>query len=82
MKELSPFSADQYAPLLCLRGIKSWKHKGGFLHKDPNNGSQDIFLLLTFLLYALYFSSFFFFFKGLFFNFTPLEKKKKNSAAP
>lgn len=47
------------------------------MHKDPNNGSQDIFLLLTFLLYALYFSSFFFFFKGLFFNFTPLEKKKK-----
>lgn len=39
MKGPSPFSADQYAPLLRLWGIRSLKHKGGVLHKDPNNGS-------------------------------------------
>ena len=33
MKGPSPFSADQYAPLLCLWGIKSLKRKGGFCIK-------------------------------------------------
>lgn len=44
MKGPSPFSTDQYAPLLCLWGIKSLKHKAGFffLHKDPNNGSSSL----------------------------------------
>lgn len=60
MKGPSPFSTDQYTPLLCLWGIKSLKHKGRFLHKDPNNGSQDIFFpsLSCFMLYT-FFHSFF-----------------------
>lgn len=33
MKGPSPFSTDQYTPLLCLWGIKSLKHKGGFCIK-------------------------------------------------
>lgn len=34
---------DQCAAPLRLRRIKSLKRKAGFLHKGPNNSSQDIF---------------------------------------
>ena len=38
-------------------GDQEFETQRGFLHKDPNNGSQDIFFLTLFLLYALYFLS-------------------------
>lgn len=37
-------------------GDQEFETQRSFLHKDPNNGSQDIFSL-TLLLYALYFLS-------------------------
>lgn len=53
MKGPSPFSTDQYTPLLCLRGIKSLKHKGGFCIKIQTMVHKTFFL--TLLLYPLYF---------------------------
>lgn len=43
MKGLSPFSADQYAPLLCLWGIKSLKRKGGFCIKIQTMVHKTLF---------------------------------------
>lgn len=40
---------DQCAAPLRLRRIKSLKRKAGFLHKGPNNSSQDIFLALLYI---------------------------------
>lgn len=40
---------DQCAALLRLRRIKSLKREAGFLHKGPNNSSQDIFLALIYI---------------------------------
>lgn len=61
MKGPSPFSTDQYTPLLCLWGIKSLKHKGGFcikiqtmVHKTFFFLSLSCFMLYTFSL-ALFF---------------------------
>lgn len=54
MKGPSPFSADQYAPLLCLWGIKSLKRKGGFCIKIQTMVHKTLFFFppLTLLLYA------------------------------
>lgn len=57
MKGPSPFSTDQYAPLLCLWGIKSLKRKGGFCIKNQTMVHKTFFFPLTLLLYALYFLS-------------------------
>lgn len=43
MKGPSPFSADQYAPLLCLWGIKSLKRKGGFCIKIQTMVHKTLF---------------------------------------
>lgn len=72
MKELSPFSTDQYTPLLCLWGIKSLKHKGGFCIKSQTMVHKTFFSL-TFLPYSLYFLLHFFFF-AFPFNFPLLEE--------
>lgn len=71
MKELSPFSTDQYTPLLCLWGIKSLKHKGGFCIKSQTMVHKTFFSL-TFLPYSLYFLLHFFF--AFPFNFPLLEE--------
>lgn len=59
MKGLSPLSADQYAPLLCLWGIKSLKRKGCFCIKIQTMVHKTFFLshslALCFILSLLHF---------------------------
>ncbi len=53
MKGPSPFRADQYAPLLCLWGIKSLKRKGGFCIKIQTMVHKTFFFSLScFMLYT------------------------------
>lgn len=72
MKELSPFSTDQYAPLLCLWGIKSLKHKGGFCIKSQTMVHKTFFS--SYFLALLFILSFALFFPAFPFNFPLLEE--------
>lgn len=58
MKGPSPFSADQYAPLLCLWGIKSLKRKGDFCIKIQTMVHKTFFFLSLscFMLYTFSFA--------------------------
>lgn len=54
MKGPSPFSADQYAPLLCLSGIKSLKRKGGFCIKIQTMVHKTFFFFSPLSCFMLY----------------------------